>query len=268
MKTPIRQYIRYLLVKLGLFDKGAFLLSIDAIYPDDLFLVSYPKSGNTWLRFLIANMINNKNNITFNNIDEYVHGLYSARDKINQKKKNRIIKSHHPYFNHYPKTVYICRDLRDTLVSYYHYQVALKEFSGTLSDFIHSPKHTDHPYGSWSNHIITAFEKKKEDPESILIIRYEDLHTDPSSLITELSHFCGIPLSLPISEIINRCSFDSLKKNENTFGSDFKKQSGHNFFREGKSASWKEHFSSEDLKWLIDQPGNAAALSLAGYPLK
>ena len=31
------------------------------VYPDDTFLVSYPRSGNTWTRFLVCNLINPDN---------------------------------------------------------------------------------------------------------------------------------------------------------------------------------------------------------------
>jgi hypothetical protein len=38
---------------LGLHRPGRGLL----ILPDDIFLVSFPKSGNTWARFVLANLI-------------------------------------------------------------------------------------------------------------------------------------------------------------------------------------------------------------------
>ena len=28
-----------------------------AVYADDTFVVSYPRSGNTWTRFLVANLV-------------------------------------------------------------------------------------------------------------------------------------------------------------------------------------------------------------------
>src|SRR6202161_3525192 len=43
-----------------------------AVYPDDRFLVSYPRSGNTWTRFLIANLVYPQRNVSFLNIEELI----------------------------------------------------------------------------------------------------------------------------------------------------------------------------------------------------
>ena len=49
------------------YDKtGKFILIKD----DDIFVTSYPKSGNTWVRLIIANIFFNK--VTFNNIDNFL----------------------------------------------------------------------------------------------------------------------------------------------------------------------------------------------------
>ena len=39
------------------------------VYPDDTFLVSYPKSGNTWVRFLLANLLFPDEEVGFANIN-------------------------------------------------------------------------------------------------------------------------------------------------------------------------------------------------------
>ena len=35
-----------------------------SVYPDDTFIVSYPKSGNTWTRFLVASLIHSEEPLT------------------------------------------------------------------------------------------------------------------------------------------------------------------------------------------------------------
>ena len=39
------------------------------VYPDDTFLVSYPKSGNTWVRFLLSNLLFPQEDVGFANIN-------------------------------------------------------------------------------------------------------------------------------------------------------------------------------------------------------
>jgi hypothetical protein len=39
------------------------------VYDDDTFLVSYPKSGNTWVRFLLANLLYPNQAVGFANIN-------------------------------------------------------------------------------------------------------------------------------------------------------------------------------------------------------
>ena len=39
------------------------------VFPNDIFLVSYPRSGNTWIRFLVGNLLNTSDPITFANVE-------------------------------------------------------------------------------------------------------------------------------------------------------------------------------------------------------
>jgi len=39
------------------------------VLPGDVFIVSYPKSGNTWTRFLLGNLIYQDKPITFANVE-------------------------------------------------------------------------------------------------------------------------------------------------------------------------------------------------------
>ncbi len=54
LKRKLMQYLRWIPANLGLINQGAYQLQIKNIYADDIFLVSYPKSGNTWLRYIVA----------------------------------------------------------------------------------------------------------------------------------------------------------------------------------------------------------------------
>jgi len=244
----IKQYFRWLPTQLGMFNKGAFLHQINAIYPDDIFLVSFPKSGNTWLRFIIANLISNKE-ITFKNIDEFVPDCYTSHQIIDSKKSKRIIKSHNTYFKYYPKSIYIYRDYRDVLVSYYLYQTALNHFNGSIDEFITS-KALNTPFNSWKTHLKNALNQQQQHPETILLIAYEELLQNPHNIIKQIIEFCNITPVQAIEDVIKKSEFNHLKAIENKDEGNFKQQTGQSFFRNGKAGNWQKHLTNTTLNTL------------------
>jgi hypothetical protein len=46
------------------------------VFPDDVFLTSYRRSGNTWTRFLIGNLIYQDEPVTFANIESRLPEIY------------------------------------------------------------------------------------------------------------------------------------------------------------------------------------------------
>lgn len=260
----LKQYIRWLPAQLGLFNKGAFLLQIDRIFPDDIYIASYPKSGNTWLRFVLANMRSKGEEINFNTIDRYVPDVYTSKEIINSQKNGRIIKTHQTLFEYYPKTVYIYRDYRDVLVSFYYYETGLNHFKGTFEQFI-SSSNVSQPFGTWKEHVLQALKFKHDHPERILLLSYEALLLSPVQHITSIAAFCDIQPFLSFEEINARCEFSRLKENETVHSSDFQKQSNQPFFREGKKGNWKTHFSESLIKILKQDDELNSLMEKLGY---
>src|SRR5215471_3784455 len=93
-----------------------------AVHPDDTMIVSYPRSGNTWSRFLIANLVYPDQNPDFTNIERLIPDNSSKSSRgLKHTPRPRLVKTH-DYFDHrYPRTIYIARDPRDVALSYYDY---------------------------------------------------------------------------------------------------------------------------------------------------
>src|SRR6202162_6740160 len=65
------------------------------VFDDDVFVTSYPRSGNTWTRFLIGNLIYQDDPITFRNIESRIPEIYFNPDHVMRRlPRPRILKSH------------------------------------------------------------------------------------------------------------------------------------------------------------------------------
>ncbi|MFM2136744.1 MAG: hypothetical protein RL021_2144 [Bacteroidota bacterium] len=216
----------------------------------DVFIVSYPKSGNTWVRFIIANLLSQDQVINFRNIEDIVPDIHKSLNNIPQMKGRRIMKYHEPFFEYFPNTIYIVRDGRDALVSYYHYNMDSGQFQGTFDDFLKSDIYLR--FGSWQDHVTRAMEQRLRYPDRILFIRYEDMLSDLPGNIRKIAKYCGIPLTEElVHSTADKCSFQALQQNERTYGSETLDKKI-NFFRKGTKEQWKDYFNAEEAVRFVE----------------
>src|SRR3984957_11790976 len=114
-----------------------------AVYPDDTFIVSYPRSGNTWTRFLVANLLHPEKEVSFVTIESQVPDSEAqSRAQLRRVPRPRFIKSHQYFHPRYRKVVYIVRDPRDVALSYYDFQRKYRHIEDAyplatfISDFV------------------------------------------------------------------------------------------------------------------------------------
>src|SRR6267154_4705553 len=128
------------------------------IFPDDVFLTSYPRSGNTWTRFLVGNLVHQSEPVTFLNLEQIVPDMYKHADRtLRSLPRPRIMKSHECFDPRYKKIIYVVRDPRDVAVSNYHWEMKQRSMGDSypIVTFVTrwmQPVYWDR-LGSWRDHV-------------------------------------------------------------------------------------------------------------------
>lgn len=255
--------MRSFLARFGMYDKGALRLGLNEVRPDDVFICSYPKSGNTYVRFLLANMLEGSAEITFKNVNDYVPGIYTQRDKINKMESRRFIKTHDAFYSTFPKMIYIYRDYRDVMISYHHFKKSLGEFEGELVPFVRHMRETL-PFQGWMTHVHLAH-YGFSDRDNVLMLSYESLVDDPMMNAKLIEEFCEIKSKRPLEEVVANCNFSSLQANEETHGN-LAGDSTRKFFRSGLKEQWRTEITDEEHAYILDEPGVCELLEDLNYP--
>jgi hypothetical protein len=163
------------------------------IFPDDVYLVSYPRSGNTWTRFLLGNLLHPDDPATFTNIESRVAEIYFNPDHVLRKlPRPRLLKSHEAFHPNYPRAICIVRDPRDVAVSFYHHNVKARNIPDTypMDEFI--PRFMraefDPWWGSWADNVMSWI-KMREGRDTFLMLRYEDMKEDSQRELLKIARF-------------------------------------------------------------------------------
>ncbi|HXO92953.1 MAG TPA: sulfotransferase domain-containing protein [Candidatus Acidoferrum sp.] len=191
-----------------------------AVYPDDTFVVSYPRSGNTWTRFLIANLVYPEKNVGFTNIEKLIPDTSSQSNRaLKSTPRPRIIKSHE-YFDHrYRKVIYIVRDPRDVALSYYDFQRKYMQIDDAypleqyVEDFVQG-RLISIDWGTWAEN-VSSWIYTRGKSTNFLLLRYEDMMKDTTRELTRMAQFFGIEMApTRLQEVINRSSADRMRELE------------------------------------------------------
>ncbi|MFS8015687.1 putative quercetin-3-sulfate 4'-sulfotransferase [Helianthus anomalus] len=268
--------------------------------PSDVFLCSHPKSGTTWLKAIAFAIVTRQKFDESNTplLTNIPHNCIPSLEKnIEQILENRHIDNScitpiatHLSYNLLPesirasncKIVYIYRDIKDVIVSYYHFMlgrlnVPIEDapFEEAFDEFCQGIN----VFGPIWDHLSGFAKASLERPEITLLLKYEDMIKDPTSNVKRLAEFIGYPFTTQeekegvIERIIKMCSFENLSKLEvNKSGI----QNGERaraivsenrlYFRKGKVGDWENHFTDE-MKEKIDKLINEK-LSHTGLVLK
>lgn len=230
-------------------DKAASCVPAE-VYPDDVFLVSYPRSGNTWVRFILTHLILRRfdDSVDFKTVQEVTPDIHMVEPyEISlDVPRPRIIKSHAGFVPEYPRVVYLLRDGRDVAVSFYFYRKKMSGYDGTFRDFIEA----DCDYHlSWSEHVETWLFREHEIP--ILCIRYEDLLANGLAQIRKLCSFAGIDATEDgIAEALRLSQFSRLRRLEEKRGLGYVDGGDESYrvIRKGKKGDWKSHFDDDSKR--------------------
>ncbi|MDI4637799.1 MULTISPECIES: sulfotransferase domain-containing protein [Halomonadaceae] len=226
------------------------------------YIISYPKSGRTWLRAIIGKFISLKYGIDESRmleVEELTRELglnpvkfdHDQSAMLQRKHYKEILAKREEYCQ--KKVLLLTRDIKDTLVSaYFQATKRINIFNGSISDFLYD----DH-LGAYK---ILSFYKSwiqsKHIPGEIMVASYEDLHSNTHFTVKKILNFIGISSidENMLAEAIHHCSFDNMKKMEknqyfstsalraaNTNDNDSYK------VRSGKVGAYHEHLSDDDI---------------------
>lgn len=240
-----------------------------AYKPDDVVIVSYPKSGSTWVRFVLANLsqtlLGQHQEVDFLQMQRIVPevSLDASRNGVDFEAlpAPRIMRSHALYNPKFPKVVYLIRDGRDVLVSYYYHFRKFHEFDGTLFDFIQSNARGV----EWDQHVNSwIFDAPSGGNQCV--IRYEDMLRDAFTEVEKIVRFSGLVCtSEEIRGAIDKSGFYKLRELEQRKGLGYVGDSNRQipFIREGRSGAWQDNLGQAEKTYIKDKIGNT--LIRTGY---
>lgn len=199
-------------------------------------LASFPKSGNTWVRIFLANlMIERDRPLTLNEVSSIP--FYTDAKPETSCQKEYIGKAHHPYSEKRhgtKKAIYIVRDPVDVVPS------CAAFFNVTIT------RMADEVARDWPRHVASWW------PHTELVLKYENMPNN----FKELAKTLDFPHDFEnVMRATSYSSFDLLKKDETENGFVEASDTGGEFFRKGTVGQGREVMTDAQVAKIVRGAG-------------
>ncbi|HTV53663.1 MAG TPA: sulfotransferase domain-containing protein [Terriglobia bacterium] len=235
--------------------------------PADVFTASYPKSGVTWTRFVLFEVLSGmpsgfkSTNQLMTGIGKHTKGLRLLPGG------GRLIGTHEQYRKNYKRAIYLVRDARDVVSSEFAFLTALEYFHGSLDDYISTFLLTcgsAYGYGPWQRHVDSWLDSPLAGTDNMLLVRYEDLRQDPLPWFTRMVDFLGVKVEKDrLQQAIENNSIQKMREKE--MKEPVRVSIKGRFVRDGAVRGWVDRLTPAQVR-LIEKHAGSALLRL-GYPL-
>lgn len=222
---------------------------------EDVLLASFPKSGSTWVRFVLCHLITlrywNGKDLDFGLLDATMpeFGVSDLdRPWAYADLMPRVVKTHTsawPLLARVP-AVLLVRDPLDVVVSFYHHdraQGGLRLPGADLSTFVRHPRRG---LPGWVAHTKSWMER------GATVVRYETLRSDPASAFPSLMEALGVRApGAMLAQALERSSLGEVRRAEERGGLAPEKgfDPAFRFARKGGVGEGRRSLGDEDQAW-------------------
>ncbi|KFM57663.1 Estrogen sulfotransferase, partial [Stegodyphus mimosarum] len=166
--------------------------------PDDLFIVTYPKCGTTWVQNIVAGIF--REGKPFTSALEFLSNTpfleMAGAEAARTMKRPGAIKLHLPFhltpWSSEAKYIFVARNPKDCCVSFYYHTkniVGYKFQNGKFDDYFELFMEGKVDFGDYFDTLLSWYEHRN-DP-NILFITYEQLKKDVKSSVLKIAEFMG-----------------------------------------------------------------------------
>lgn len=232
---------------------------------DDRYIAAYPRSGSTWTRTVLVNLMKPaeaaQDPHLFNDVIPGV--TLETVSKVRALSSPRLMSSHTKYRRKIRKAIYLLRDGRDVLVSYYHYLVTRRGGKQSFEEFFES--YCQHKYGQrWDENVESWLRiGKAELGERCMIVQFESLKADTETQFSRMAEFLHIPAPLDqLERAIEAASLERRREIEQQLNPEVD-DSDACFYRQGTTGQWEDYMTPSIEGRFLEL--SSTALKLGGY---
>jgi hypothetical protein len=190
--------------------------AMTTLNPDDVAVVGYPKSGNTWVQNLLASAVYGLDlDLSPDSLVQQLVPDSHQKPFYKRHLSPLFFKSHALPKPEYRRVVYLLRDGRDAMVSYRHYLEALEGHPLDFLDLVTSGKGL-FPC-KWHEHVQQWLANPYH--AEMVIVRYEELKGDALQQLRRILDFAGVQRALPVLQrATEKASFAAMQQREKRLG--------------------------------------------------